>query len=509
MDLRERRSERGGLRDRDGIISGLEEAIIKRVAALGGGIAAGLIQVALAIALVLATATLAVAPARPRCLVGRRPGRSVDAEAGDGTAPLAPGRPAGDPAAPGRAGRSGVRAVGLLGPTILAETRPPAVGEERPTAAELRRRGVRRVGVMLLLLLAAVAGGAGVYTWQVTAALDEAQRAIYQPLPADAGQPSAPAAGGDSAAAAAPAPPTPTTAPSGNTFGAILGAAATDEDPALDPIWRGKRYINVLVLGFDSRDDDANPPRSDVFLIAQLDLNLKTVNIVSVPRDLWLTVPGYGEERINAAYALGWRADQPLAGVALAKRTVEQNFGLPIDYYVAVDFRGFQQVVDAVGGVEVDVPYYLRDDEYPTEDYGTERIEFFPGKQRLDGKTALKYVRTRHQDSDYGRRRRQQQVLVALFDRAKSVNIVPRLPSVLRSFGGTVQTNFTFEEQLALGRVALALDRNNIKTYSIDEAMTEGWITPGGASVVRGDWRQIDLLLDTVFAGRTRTVRGP
>ncbi|HET8632412.1 MAG TPA: LCP family protein, partial [Thermomicrobiales bacterium] len=187
------------------------------------------------------------------------------------------------------------------------------------------------------------------------------------------------------------------------------------------------------------------------------------------------------------------------AGVALAKRTIEANFGIPIDYYISIDFRGFQKVVDAVGGIDVDVPYYIRDDDYPTENYGTKTVEFFPGPHHMDGQTALEYVRTRHQDSDFARRQRQEQVLLALFDKAKGINIAPRLPSLLRSFAGTVQTNFTFDEQLALGRVALAMQHDGIGLYSIDQTMTSDWTTPNGEEVLLGDWPTIKELVGRTF----------
>ncbi|HET8626800.1 MAG TPA: LCP family protein, partial [Thermomicrobiales bacterium] len=247
-------------------------------------------------------------------------------------------------------GRSGSTArpalsVGLLGPALL--------GAPRGRAAAAARRGPhrgRRIGVTLLTLVLLVCAGAGIYAWQVTAALRDAEQAIVVPLPSEprgspvaAGTPAAPAT---SVAAASPAAaPTATAGSRLGLIGAVAGAATDGGDPGRDPIWQGKRYLNVLVLGFDSRDDDSGPPRSDVMLVAQLDLYAKTVNILSLPRDLWVTIPGHGEERVNAAYPFGWRSDQPAAGVALAKRTIEANFGIPIDYYISIDFRGFQKVV--------------------------------------------------------------------------------------------------------------------------------------------------------------------
>lgn len=338
------------------------------------------------------------------------------------------------------------------------------------------------------------------YGWRVTTTLRETEQRIVVPLPVETV--------GPAAAAVAPSPTalaTPTPASQVALVGAMIGAATADGDPGADPIWRGRRYLNVLVLGFDSRPGQQGPPRSDVFMIAQLDLVAKTLNVVSVPRDLWLNIPGFGDERINAAYPLGWRATQPAAGVALAKQTVERNFGIPIHYYMSIDFNGFKRTVDAVGGVTIDVPRYLRDDAYPTEDYGIETVEFFPGVQRMDGTRALKYARTRHADSDYGRRLRQEQLVLALLEAGQNAGIVARLPAVLRSFAGTVQTNFSFEEQLVLGRVALAMKRADVTLYSVDETMTKGWLTPGGADVILGDWALIEQLVARTFVTPTRS----
>ena len=131
---------------------------------------------------------------------------------------------------------------------------------------------------------------------------------------------------------------------------------------------------------------------------------------MSLPRDLWVSIPNYGPQRINVAHAVG--------GPDLTKRTINATFGVPVQYYARVDFRGFEELIDSMGGVIVDVERPVKDDAYPTEDYGFKRIYYAPGPQLLDGRHALEYARSRHGSNDFSRARRQQSVLVSLRDRA-------------------------------------------------------------------------------------------
>jgi LCP family protein required for cell wall assembly len=253
------------------------------------------------------------------------------------------------------------------------------------------------------------------------------------------------------------------------------------------PEWQGRERINILLMGIDQREEERRlglPTRSDTVIVVSIDPVLKTATMISFPRDLWVTIPGYGEDRINVAYRYGELRRLPGGGPGLAARTLEQNFGLKLPYYATVDFRGFEDVVNTVGGIVVDVPRPLKDDAYPTEDYGVERIYFPSGPQLMDGATALKYARTRHADSDFGRMARQQQVLFAIRDRALRLNMLPRLPGLIDQGLRSVQTNFTATEMLALGKLASDIDTTALGTLAIDNQLvrpTTGW---GGASLL-------------------------
>ncbi len=253
------------------------------------------------------------------------------------------------------------------------------------------------------------------------------------------------------------------------------------------PEWKGKERFNILLLGVDQRDEEKAlglPTRSDTMIVVSIDPVLKTATMISFPRDLWVTIPGYGEERINVAYPAGEMRRVEGGGPGLAARTLEANFGLKVQYYAIVDFHGFEDVVNTVGGVVIDVPRPIKDDTYPTADYGIERIYFQSGPQLMDGSTALKYARTRHADSDFGRMARQQQVLLAIRDRALRLNMLPRLPGMLDQGLKSVQTNLSVTELLALGRLASDIDTSALGTLQIDNQLVRPTVGYAGAAIL-------------------------
>ncbi len=268
-----------------------------------------------------------------------------------------------------------------------------------------------------------------------------------------------------------------------------LAEAGTDRgDPGLDGVWDGKTELTIMVLGVDRRPDGGDQ-NADVIMLVQLDLVAKSIQAVSIPRDLLVAIPNHGEGKINGAYNIGVteHPDHPAAGVAMMRDTIEDNFGVVIDDYVLLDFQGFEEAIDAVGGVAVEVPYRIVDDAYPTDDYGTEVVTFEPGTQEMDGETALKYARTRNVDSDDGRRERQADILLALFDEAKDLGSITQANRIILALGDTVQTSFPLDQQLTLARIGLDMDRSAINLEAIPDAMlTEGY-DEGGAWVYFAD----------------------
>ena len=233
--------------------------------------------------------------------------------------------------------------------------------------------------------------------------------------------------------------------------------ARGDESPP--PSWSGRDRLNVLLLGIDRRGKDSPTENTDTVIVLSLDPVNNTATMLSIPRDTFVAIPGQGQDKINAAYAYGGEQRGP----DLARRTVENLLGIPIHSFALIDFEAFTKIVDSSGGVLVDVKRPLRDEEYPTADFGIERLQLLVGPQLLDGQNALRYARSRHDSNDFSRARRQQDVLAGL--RARLVQGgLGRIPLVIDRVGSAVQTNFDPANVLPLARTGLAIDAGAIKS---------------------------------------------
>jgi LCP family protein required for cell wall assembly len=256
---------------------------------------------------------------------------------------------------------------------------------------------------------------------------------------------------------------------------------------------------NVLILGLDRRPEQGNVVRSDVLMLLTAYPQGPQLGLLSIPRDLYVDIPAHGQSRINTAHFWGER-ERPGGGPALAMETVAANFGVPVHRYVRVDFDAFRAVVDAVGGIEVVVEERIVDNAYPTEDYGTMRIEIPAGRQRMDGERALRYVRSRHGASDFERAERQQKVMIALAQRLAAPMSWPRLPAVFWAVAEHVETNLGPVDLVQLSLAALRVGPDGIEHHVIDRDMTRPWTTPTGGAVLLPRWDAINPLVESVFA---------
>jgi LCP family protein required for cell wall assembly len=261
--------------------------------------------------------------------------------------------------------------------------------------------------------------------------------------------------------------------------------------------------VTVLLMGVDSRGTLHDPGlNTDVMTLVTIDPISKTAAFLSIPRDLYVPLPSTEiQNRINVAYAWGELKQLPGGGPAYAEETVTYNLGVPIQRYALIDFNGFKKIVDAVGGVDIDVPHEIIDYEYPTPDYGTEVLHIPAGRVHMDGDLALKYVRTRHSDSDFGRLQRQQQVMLAIRDKAVSLGSLNRVPEALNAVSDSVQTDLTLPEILSLAKKWSQIPRENIHSYRIDETMIQPYITPQGAQVLLPDRDKIAQVI-AMFLGQ-------
>jgi LCP family protein required for cell wall assembly len=255
---------------------------------------------------------------------------------------------------------------------------------------------------------------------------------------------------------------------------------------------------NILVLGLDRRPDQGYVVRSDVLMLVTAYPPGPRLALLSIPRDLYVDIPGRSQARINTAHFWG-EDERPGGGPALAMEAVTANFGVPVDGYVRLDFEGFRAVVDAVGGIDIVVEKGIVDNVYPTEDYGTRRIEIPAGPQHMDGETALRYVRSRHGSSDFDRAARQQQVLIALARRLASPGNWVRLPAVGWAIIENVDTDVGPGGLIQLAIAGLRVGPDGIEHHVIDRDMTSPWTTPTGGAVLLPRWDVINPLVEELF----------
>ena len=280
-----------------------------------------------------------------------------------------------------------------------------------------------------------------------------------------------------------------------------INVVSTTKNP---PNWEEKERVNILLLGIDRRPDEAGlPTRTDTMMVLTLDPYSNTAGMLSIPRDLWVPIKlndgSIMRERINTAHVYGELYNYPGGGPALAKATVQYNFGITVHYYALLDFKGFEKIIDELGGITIDLKKPLIDYEYPTDDYGTKRIYIPAGVQNLDGEKALWYARSRHQDSDIGRMKRQQEVIMAVRDKALRVNVLPKLPKLFTQLSSSIKTDLSISEIIKLAGIGKDIPEENITGASIDLTYATPTITAQGADVMVLKRDAVRQLIQEVF----------
>ncbi len=285
------------------------------------------------------------------------------------------------------------------------------------------------------------------------------------------------------------------------------------DEPSTEPIvvlepWQGGR-MNVLLLGVDERESEQGPWRTDTMIVLTIDSLTHTGGILSIPRDLWVPIPGYSMDRINTANWLGDAYDYPGGGPALAMRTVQNNLGVPIHYYVRINFRGFVEMVDTIGGIDIYVEEEISDPYYPSSDpadpYGFEHLYIPAGMVHMDGELALKYARTRHSaGGDFDRALRQQQVMQAILERVTRFDLLPQLlPQAVplwQTMSDSIETDLTLDQIVALAALATEIPPENVRTAVIGgPPYTQFHETPEGEQVLVPVREHIRELVEYIF----------
>jgi len=296
---------------------------------------------------------------------------------------------------------------------------------------------------------------------------------------------------------------------------ALEHAEALPAEPASaepTPLPGADAPINLLLLGTDARIDE-DISRTDAMILVHLDPRSDRISMLSFPRDLWVTIPGYGKNKINAAYPTGEKRIGPGYGAALAKATVGQLVGVPVQRFVLINFDGFKTLIDRLDGIYIDVPKAIDDPKYPMDEYAgdmrTMKVHFDAGRQLMDGATALIYARTRHADSDFGRNQRQQQVLMAIFERIREQGLLTQLTNLdeyteaLRDY---VRTDLSRSEMLQIGGMGPRLSNDSIERFAISSNMVSESLNP--YRLVLTDPKELRQLVQIMLGESVATAGG-
>lgn len=269
--------------------------------------------------------------------------------------------------------------------------------------------------------------------------------------------------------------------------------------------------VNILLMGFGGAGHDG-AYLTDTMIVASFNTTTKQVAMISIPRDLYVSIPGYGYRKINNAYAFGHQDNPPDGGAALAESVVQETLGIPIHYYAWIDFSGFAKIIDDIGGVDINVQHPFVDYEYPTENYGYQTIRFTVGVEHMAGARALMYVRSRHgtngEGSDFARSRRQQEVLAAVKEKLTSIGVLSnptKISEILDTLSTHVKTNMQLWELARVEKLFGSIDQTNIVNRTFDTS-TLGLLmsstTQDGAYILRpksGSFTDMQYVVNHVF----------
>jgi LCP family protein required for cell wall assembly len=257
--------------------------------------------------------------------------------------------------------------------------------------------------------------------------------------------------------------------------------------------------LHILLIGGDR--DYALDMNTDTLIVAVVNRQTRQVSLLSIPRDLWVYIPTHGWNRINTAHRIGARSHYAEGGgPGLLMRTIEENLGIPIDHWIRVGYEGFARAVDELGGVDMIVPCRVNLRYKPPTSETEQEMILEPGLHHFDGATALRYVRTRRDDSDFERAHRQQQFLKVVWHQFKSPDIILKIPALWSAMKGAFATDLKLGDVLALAPLALDLKPQNIRSRYIGRDQVTNWTTPEGWSVLVADPDKVQQVVASLYA---------
>lgn len=306
--------------------------------------------------------------------------------------------------------------------------------------------------------------------------------------------------------------PTPTSKPQfanpvPNLYTPDASTQPTAIPTAVAPFDVPPHITNVLLLGSDA-PAGTEVSRTDTMIIVSINRREGTASMVSLPRDLYVYIPGWTMGRLNTAMPRGSASGYPTGAVGQLKDTILYNFGVPIHYYARVDFDGFKTIVDELGGVEIGVSCRFEDwrikspELDPEDEENWERFALEPGIHHMDGDLALWYARSRLSSSDFDRGRRQQQLLRAILAKGLDLELLPQAPALYEAYRDTVETDMDIGRILQLAALAPTVQRNGIQNLYLVGDQLQPWVVPdSGAQVQLPRWERMQYTFQYMLAG--------
>lgn len=269
--------------------------------------------------------------------------------------------------------------------------------------------------------------------------------------------------------------------------------------------WDGKSRFTVLVMGLDRRPSEAQTLsyRTDTIMLISLDPADNRIGVLSIPRDTYLSrLDSDQMAAVNTLLEFG-EVKQPGSGPNLTMSTIQYNFGMYVDSYVIFDFNAFIALIDAIGGIDINVPEAIYDPSYPSMNFGYEVFRLPAGMQHLDGATALKYARTRHGDNDFARGKRQLLVLDGVRQKLANPNtlrqLLPQVSMLLQQFQNHVYTGIDSDELIQLAQFAITVPAANIAADALDLRYSSPYDLGGGRVVYIPNRTSLAQLMVAVF----------
>ncbi len=259
--------------------------------------------------------------------------------------------------------------------------------------------------------------------------------------------------------------------------------------------------LSLLILGTDG--ESATSDETDALILFHLDAKAECAFLLSIPRNLYVEVPSHGQARAGSVYRLG-EQDEATSGLALAQETISATLGLPVQHAALVRFESFVALIDAIGGVDVEVPHPIEDPTFPDGHGGSDPLSIPAGTQHFDGALALRYARTRVVPAPgFDRAFRQQQLILVAHDRVTRFDLLPDLiaqaPTIWSAIAGGLETDLSLSDVIDLAFLATGLTADDITTATLDECCTVQHTTPAGERVLLPQPDEIEALIENLL----------